>query len=314
MARYNLPIPFGWFEVAMAGDLGPGELKTLRVFGQDLMLWRGTDGAYHLHETYCPHLGANIGADGKVVGTTVECPFHHWRFNGNGSVALIPYAPDANSPACLRNYPIREYYGHVMAWYHAHGSSPLYELPEIGELHDAGIRGPLGEYHLVNTCIQEMAENGVDYAHFASIHQHPGPAKFDSVTFEGFNMVIKTLQEFPSAKGPVTGTLDTYGFGLGSGVVRYKTLIEITMLAMATPIDRELTRQHFAVYYKNPADDPKIERIAQAFYKEVNRQVRQDIPIWNKKIYRERPALTAGEGPITRFRQWAKQFYVDQAA
>jgi nitrite reductase/ring-hydroxylating ferredoxin subunit len=314
MARYSFPIPFGWFEVAMIGDLSPGDLKAIRAFGEDLVLWRGTDGAYHLQEAYCPHLGANIAAGGKVVGNTVECPFHHWRFDGGGAVALIPYAPEAKSPGCLRSYPTQLYHGHVIAWYHPQHKPPIYELPMLEELNDPGIRGPLSEYHLVNTCIQEMAENSVDHAHFVSIHRHPGPAKLDSVTFEGYNMVVKTLQEFPSSKGPVHGTLDSYAFGLGSGVVRYKTLVEITMLAMGTPLDREMTRQHFAVYYKNPTDDLKIERIAQAFYKEVNRQFRQDVPIWNNKIYRERPALTVGEAPITRFRLWAKQFYVDQAA
>jgi phenylpropionate dioxygenase-like ring-hydroxylating dioxygenase large terminal subunit len=315
MARYHFPIPIGWFEVALTGDLQPGQIKQLRAFEQDLMLWRGMDGAYHLQETYCPHLGANIAADGRVVDNTVECPFHHWRFDGTGEVAAIPYAPDAKkSIACLRTYPVRDYYGVLMAWHHPKGIDPLYDLPVIAELHDPAIRGPLSQHHMVNSCVQEMAENTVDYAHFVSIHQHPGPAEFDSVRFDKHEMIVKTLQEYPSSKGPVKGTLGSYSYGMGCGVVRYKTLIEITMVALNTPIDRETTRQHFMVYYKNPTDDPKTDRIAQAFHKEVNRQFEQDIPIWNKKIYREKPVLTVGEGSITRFRQWAKQFYAEDAA
>ena len=312
MARFDFPIPFGWYNICRANDMNPGTLSEKRVFGENLLLWRGEDGAYHLQENYCPHLGANIGADGKVVGNAVECPFHGWRFGGNGNLVEIPYAPDAKTQACLRNYPIREYYGLIVAWYHPDEAEPLFELPEIPELDDPGIRGPL-EYgtHEVATCLQEMTENGVDGAHFMSIHKHPGPASFDAVEFDGFFMVSRTRQMFPSSKGPVSGTLDSYAFGMGTGVVRYKTLIEITMLTTAMPIDREHSVQRFQVFYKNPEGDPKIDRIAEAFNKEVNRQVEEDIPIWNKKIYRERPILTEGEAPITRFRRWAKQFYVE---
>jgi hypothetical protein len=82
------------------------------------------------------------------------------------------------------------------------------------------------------------------------------------------------------------------------------------MLASTAPIERDKSFQIFQVYYKNPTNDPKIDRIGQAFYQEVNRQVRQDIPIWEHKIYRAKPQLCNGDGPINQFRKWAAQFYV----
>ena len=36
---------------------------------------------------------------------------------------------------------------------------------------------------------------------------------------------------------------------------------------------------------------------------------RQDLSIWAHKRYLERPVLVAGDGPIGRFRRWARQFY-----
>ena len=35
----------------------------------------------------------------------------------------------------------------------------------------------------------------------------------------------------------------------------------------------------------------------------------QDFPIWENKRYTEIPALAKGDGPIGKYRQWAKQFY-----
>ena len=312
MKRFDFPVPFGWFDVGLADDLRPGEVRELEVFGEHLMLWRGEDGGYHLQENFCPHLGANIGADGRVVGNEVECPFHNWRFDGEGKLTAIPYAPDAQTTACLRNYPVREYYGVVLAWFHPAGAQPLYELPAIEELDSSDYRGPLDHpVHRIHAPLQELAENSVDGAHFVTIHKHPGAASFASVEFDGFSMTSRTIQEFPSSKGPVRGTLDSHAFGLGIGVIRYRTLIDITMLGTSLPVDEETSIQRFRVFYKNPDDDPKVDRIAKVFRDEVNRQVNEDIPIWNKKIFREKPVLTQGEAAITRFRTWVKQFYAN---
>ena len=312
MARYEFPIPYGWFEVAMADDLPLGGLKELHVFDEHLMLWRGEDGEYRLQDNFCPHLGANIGADGRVIGNEIECPFHHWRFDGAGDVSLIPYAPESKPKACLRTYPVQVWYGIVMAWYHPNAAEPEYELPVIDELEAPGLCGPFRHYHEADTCLQEMTENAVDYAHFTSIHGHPSAAKLGDVIYDEHKMTVKTEQEFPSSKGPVPGTLNVYSWGMGCSIVQYNTLVQITMMNVTTPLTRERTRKQFLVYYSNPDNDPKVDRIAAAFYKEVNRQMEQDIPIWNKKIYRPRPALTAGEGPITRFRAWATRFYVER--
>lgn len=35
----------------------------------------------------------------------------------------------------------------------------------------------------------------------------------------------------------------------------------------------------------------------------------QDLPIWRHKRFIERPALAEGDGPLGRYRTWARQFY-----
>jgi hypothetical protein len=96
-------------------------------------------------------------------------------------------------------------------------------------------------------------------------------------------------------------------------VVRYKTLVEIVMLTTTAPAAKDVSVQHNHVWYRNPARDPKIDRIGQAFIKEVNRQFADDIPIWENKIYLEKPQLCDGDGPSARLRKWAAQFHVDAA-
>lgn len=40
--------------------------------------------------------------------------------------------------------------------------------------------------------------------------------------------------------------------------------------------------------------------------------VSQDFKIWENKVYVSQPALAKGDGPIGRYRQWAKQFYSER--
>ena len=37
--------------------------------------------------------------------------------------------------------------------------------------------------------------------------------------------------------------------------------------------------------------------------------IQQDVRIWEHKRYVDPPALAQGDGPVGRFRHWARQFY-----
>jgi phenylpropionate dioxygenase-like ring-hydroxylating dioxygenase large terminal subunit len=312
MGRFDFPLPYGWFYVINADQLAPGEMQPIRRFGQDLIVWRSEEGKLNLQEAYCPHLGANIGVGGKVVGNSVECPYHKWQFDGAGCVTAIPYSK-INKNARLFSFPVKVHYGNLMAWYHPQRAAPMFDLPDVPALDSGEFKGPLQHNHIIKTCIQEMAENTVDGAHFITIHGHHGPADYTEMKFDGPNSSMMTTQHFPSSRGTVEGSIGSKSTGYGFAVVQYNTLVEICMIATNCPIESELSEQVFQVYYRNPHNDPKLDRIGQAFDTEVNRQLGQDIKMWEHKIYREKPNLAEGDGPITRFRVWAKQFYVDAA-
>ena len=106
------------------------------------------------------------------------------------------------------------------------------------------------------------------------------------------------------------GTLGTDAYGFGYAIVRYRTLAEMCMVTSNVPIEADVSEQHNHIWYRNPSRDPRTDRIGPAFIKEVNRQLGDDIPIWENKIYLESPNLCDGDGPIAKFRRWAQQFYV----
>ena len=311
MSRFPFPMPYGWFKIAMANELAPGDILSRRYFATDLVIWRDSSGRIACQEAYCAHLGAHLGVGGTVEDGCIRCPFHGWAYDVDGANVDIPYADRPNKKAVLRTFPVREHAGIVFAWYHAAGAEPLWDLMPVGEYGDP----EYSEYEVhdftVRTCLQEMGENGFDHAHFQFVHSHPRVGNTEKVEFNGYDRVVLTSQEFPSSKGPVDARIDVFGRGPGFAVTRYRGLIDASLVGCSTPIDDETTHLTFLFTLKNPGDDEKTARIARAFIDSVTREVGQDIPIWEAKRYIESPALAPSEKPIADYRRWFSQFYVE---
>ena len=160
--RFPFPIPYGWFQVAYPEDLQPGEVTPLKYWARDLVLWRDHEGAFHLQDAYCPHLGAHLGVGGKVEGGTLECPFHGWRYDGDGNCTNIPYSQRTNKKARVRTYPTVERNGFVLAWYHPHEDAPRWDIPVIDEIGDPGWSDYYKSTYIIRTIPQEMS---VSYTH-----------------------------------------------------------------------------------------------------------------------------------------------------
>ena len=79
-------------------------------------------------------------------------------------------------------------------------------------------------------------------------------------------------------------------------------------VASTTAIDDGSCQVKFT-FYTDGSD--VADKIAPGFAAEVERQFDQDIPIWETKEYLAVPALAPSEKPVTEFRKWAAQFYVE---
>ncbi len=310
MSRFPFPVPFGWFKVAMPDDVPAATVISRRLFGTEVVLWRDETGQVVCQEAFCPHLGAHIGFGGNVEGSCLRCPFHGWAFDAAGRNVDIPYAERPNRKATLRTYPTLQHAGIVFAWYHPDAVDPLWDLMSVPEYDDP----EYGDYQVFNftvrTCLQEMAENGYDHAHFQFVHSHPKVGTVEQIEFKGYDRTVLTSQQFPSSRGPVDARIDIFGRGPGFAVTRYRGLIEASLIGCSTPIDDEASELSFLFTLRNPDKDSHADNIARAFVRSVTSEVGQDIPIWERKRYRPSPALAPSEKPITQFRGWFQQFYV----
>ena len=69
-------------------------------------------------------------------------------------------------------------------------------------------------------------------------------------------------------------------------------------------------KQHTFFVSLDPETGEKT-RMGMGFARDFCKQIEQDIPIWEAKIYRTRPALAPGESAIGTFRNWAELSYTE---
>jgi phenylpropionate dioxygenase-like ring-hydroxylating dioxygenase large terminal subunit len=308
--HYPFPaFPNGWFQVAYSDELQPGGVMPLSYFGRDLVLFRAADGKASVLDAYCPHLGAHLGYGGKVEGDSIQCPFHAWRFDGCGGCTSVPYAKKIPPKAKMRAWPVREVNGLILVWYHAdEDAAPSFEIPTLAEVGNEEWTPYERRRWTIRTRHQEMAENAVDSAHFHYLH---GTSNMPSSRAEAEGPILHVFSTtgMSTPRGGVDGSVESTSYGFGYSTVRFRGIVETLLVSSMTAIDDEHIDVRFNFTIKKLPDKDVTQGVGKAFIREVSRQLEQDIPIWEHKVYFDHPVLCDGDGPIGLFRKWCRQFY-----
>lgn len=304
-ANFPHSMPVGWFAVASSADLESGGVHPVRYFDRELVVWRSETGEPCVMDAFCPHLGAHLGVGGRVEGDAIRCPFHGWRFGRDGNCQEIPYAKRIPPQVRAETWPVVERNGVVWAWYAPDDRAPFFEIPSLHEFEDEGWEEVHRRTWKVSTQIQEMAENGVDGAHFQTVHGAVALPESE-ITVDGALRVAIQKAPLETSKGRATSVIRVSQAGLGFSFTRFTGICETTSFNYVTPIDAHTIE--FTVVFMQPVDAPAAG-VTRAIIADLEKQVGEDIPIWENKIFRAKPALCDGDGPIAEFRQWCQQFY-----
>jgi phenylpropionate dioxygenase-like ring-hydroxylating dioxygenase large terminal subunit len=302
------PFPNGWFQVAFSEDLAPGAVRPLHAFGRRLVLYRSEGGEARVFDAYCPHLGADLGVGGKVEGDSIRCPFHGWRYGADGACVEVPYAKRIPPAAKLRAWSVREHSGLVTVWHHAEGKEPDHEIPPVAEYGDPAWTPYERRSWRIRTHNHEMGENQVDRAHFRYVH---GTLEVPECEAEADGPVFRVYQrsKMQTPRGPVVGKIDITAFGYGVSLVRFSGIVDTLLIACVTPVDGEHVDVQFVFTVKKLANENATKGVGLALIADIEKQMREDTPIWEHKVYHERPLLCDGDGPIAQYRRWTRQFY-----
>ncbi len=315
MTRITLPpYPNGWFAVAQSHELEKGQVKPVKALGHELAVFRDSSGAARVIDAFCPHLGAHLGHGGMVNGNAIRCPFHGWKFDGaTGDCVEIPYAKKIPAKACVRTWPVIERNKLVFVYHHEEDVAPDWEPELIPELESPDHIFWGAKEWILPTHPQEIMENGVDWAHFETLHGWK-VAEMDweaNGPFYRLKIHVDTGADEQAATAANSTDVDSFNSGPGFLYTRAVELMTGIVTNCLTPIEPEKLRLWHLYYYHKDCDPAVYNGFFEAY---VNDWL-LDIPIWSHKIYRDRPVLCDGDGPhFGRFRKWYKQFYSEDVA
>jgi nitrite reductase/ring-hydroxylating ferredoxin subunit len=306
--------------------LKKGEVRPVRFMGEDLVLFRTQQGQAVVMGAYCPHLGAHLGHGGSVAGETIRCPFHGFRFDADGHCISIPYGSKIPPKANAQVKPSREKHGIILVFHHPDGEAPGWEIPELPV---EGWTPFLTDAWTIRGHPQETTENSVDAGHFTEIHGYSAVEELAELETKGPLLTISYAMTRPDGMfgRPVRAEFEIFAYGLGYSLVQLVVAqygVRARLFVLATPIEERKINLRVALNLHEATERHKISRalallpralvnriIARSTFNGLVNDVQQDFLIWQHKRYVQPPILAAGDGPVGRYRLWAKQFYLE---
>ena len=308
----DIPFPYGWYPALLSSELAVGEVKPFRAFATELVIWRGEDGTVRMLDAYCKHLGAHMGHGGKVDGNRLECPFHAWRYNGEGVVEEIPYSksipPQVKRP-CEIQWQVTEQNRWIWFWYHPEGNAPMWQIEVVPETTDPDWSDyDIYEWNVYGS-IQNMAENGVDAAHFKYIHGAASMPDYDYKWGDYWRSASLEMK-MGTPRGEVDGGIAFKNIGPGQSWTRFTGISETLLISCITPVEQDHVRVRFCFTQPKAQAEGPAAGVSRAIIRDICKQFDQDKVVWDRQKYLPGALICAGDGPIAKFRQHYAQFYV----
>jgi phthalate 4,5-dioxygenase oxygenase subunit len=171
-----------WIPACMSEEVAERDGKPVRVrlLGEDLVVFRDTEGKLGVIDEYCRHRGASL-AFGRNENCGLRCLYHGWKFDVNGNAVDMPSevngGENLRESAKIKAYPAREAAGFVWTY-----MGPADEMPELDP--PAWNYAPLDKIAIVkiHTACNwaQVLEGSIDSAHSSSLHSsNMPPAEVD---------------------------------------------------------------------------------------------------------------------------------------
>ncbi|MGB0369093.1 MAG: Rieske 2Fe-2S domain-containing protein, partial [Flavobacteriales bacterium] len=319
------PFPNGWYVLEFSEQLKKGDIKPVTFVGQELVLYRTESGKAAVSDAFCPHLGAHFAHGGEILGEEIQCPFHGFRFDCEGTCTATGYGTKPPPTAKLKQWHVDERNGLIAVFHHAEGIEPDWFLPNMDLEGWTDYRTVTYE---LNSHPQETTENIADIGHFEWIHGYDNVREESKTEIDG--PVIRVKYGFDrngkelGRSGIIRISAQATAYGLGYSFVdtNLEALgLTLKSFVLPTPTVEGKLKLQLALAIKPIESSRKVHPLAILIpkslltklvlwgaFKGYTKDVRDDFDIWNNKTYIMRPPLAKGDGPIALYRKWARQF------
>jgi 3-ketosteroid 9alpha-monooxygenase subunit A len=316
----------GWHCVGVADSFRDGKPHALHAFGRKLVVFADSNGDPHILDGYCRHMGGDL-TQGTIKGDEVACPFHDWRWGGDGRCKLVPYSKRTPRAARTRSWPTDVRGGLLFVWHDHEGNPPPEEvrIPEIPEASSGDWTDWRWNSMEINSNCRDIIDNVTDFAHFFYIH-YGLPTYFKNV-FEGHvasqylhNVGRPDVNDMGTSYGEAHLDSEASYFGpsfminwLHNTYGDYKA--ESILINCHYPVSQDKFVLQWGVIVEKPKglDDATTDKLADAMTDGVSKGFLQDVEIWKHKTRIDNPLLVEEDGGVYQLRRWYSQFFVDAA-
>jgi len=318
----------GWHCLGLSEHFRDGQPHSIEAFGKKLVVFAAEDGSLNVLDAYCRHMGGDL-SQGTIKGNQVACPFHDWRWGGDGRCKQIPYARRVPLRARTAAWPTMDQDGMLFVYNDPEGNAPPPEvaIPRIEGASSDEWTDWVWYSNVVNTNCREVVDNVVDMAHFFYVHK-AFPTYFKNV-FEGhvatqyMNGVGRDDTKPPAKEGESemlgnTSVASYYGPSFMINDLRYhfeNTDIDSVLINCHYPISEHKFVLQYGIIVKRNEQLPgeAADNMAQNMISFIKTGFEQDVEIWRNKTRIDNPLLCEEDGAVYQLRRWYEQFYVDAA-
>ncbi|KHJ74374.1 Rieske 2Fe-2S domain-containing protein [Rhodococcus sp. Chr-9] len=315
----------GWHCLGLSKDFKDGKPHSIEAFGTKLVVWADSNDEIKILDAYCRHMGGDLSR-GTVKGDEIACPFHDWRWGGNGRCKNIPYARRVPPIAKTRAWHTLDQDGMLFVWHDPQRNPPPADvtIPHIEGATSDEWTDWVWYTTEVDTNCREIIDNIVDMAHFFYVH-YSFPVYFKNV-FEGhvasqFMRGQARMDARPHADGQpkmLGSRSDASYFGpsfmIDDLVYQYEGYdVESVLINCHYPVsqDKFVLMYGMIVKKSDRLEGEEALQTAQQFGNFIAKGFEQDIEIWRNKTRIDNPLLCEEDGPVYQLRRWYEQFYVD---
>jgi len=141
----------------------------IRLLGEDLVVFRDTDGRLGVLDEYCPHRRASL-AFGRNEECGLRCLYHGWKFDVDGNAVEMSSEPKESGlvdKVKHKAYPTHEAAGFVWVYMGPAAEKPEFRMPVYAPTEDT-------QFSIAKIVIDcnwaQILEGAIDSAHSSSLH------------------------------------------------------------------------------------------------------------------------------------------------
>ncbi len=174
-----------WTPVCLTEEVSEpdGTPVKAKVFGEDLVVFRDTNGRVGVMDEYCPHRRVSL-VFGRNENCGLRCLYHGWKMDVDGNIVervsepAIAIAHLNAAPPKHLAYPTKEWGGFVWAYMGPPDTQPAFEAPAWAPTADVQVTIA----KVIIPCNwAQILEGAIDSAHSSSLHSSDMvPARVDS--------------------------------------------------------------------------------------------------------------------------------------